>query len=140
MDQQETMKQHKNFKQLVMKLVIHLKSQLFDEKFVLLFIYLINLSSHILFLQDFEFIADQGEVADILQCNNEASSATSRGHQFPAAFLARVSGLDKHGRNSAQPLRYTHLDIAGSAGELPHSPTGRPIPALCQMFIADRVL
>jgi len=90
--------------------------------------------------EDFEFIADHGEVADVLQCNNQPSSATSRGHQFPAAFLARVSGLDKHGRDSAQPLRYTHLDIAGSAGELPHSPTARPIPALCQVFVADRVL
>ncbi|UJR21470.1 hypothetical protein I4U23_024555 [Adineta vaga] len=90
--------------------------------------------------EDFAFIADESETADVLQCNNEASSATSRGHQFPAAFLARVSGLDNHGRNSANPLRYTHLDIAGSGGELPHSPTGRPIPALCQMFIADRVL
>jgi len=90
--------------------------------------------------EDYEFISDRGEVADVLQCNNQGSSATARGHQFPAAFLTRVSGLDKHGRDSAQPLRYTHLDIAGSAGELPHSPSGRPIPALCQMFIADRVL
>jgi leucyl aminopeptidase len=90
--------------------------------------------------EDFEFIADRGEVADVLQCNNQASSATARGHQFPAAFLARASGLDKHGRDSAQPLRYTHLDIAGSGGELPHSPTGRPIPALCQLFLAERVL
>jgi len=37
-------------------------------------------------------------------------------------------------------LSYTHLDIAGSAGKLPNSPTGRPIPSLCQMFVADRVL
>ncbi|CAF3407030.1 unnamed protein product [Rotaria sp. Silwood1] len=91
-------------------------------------------------LEDFEFIADKGEVADVLQCNNQARSATSRGHQFPAAFLARVSGVDKHGCDSEKPLRYTHLDIAGSAGDLPHTPTGRPIPALCQMFLADRVL
>ena len=91
-------------------------------------------------IQDYEFITDKGEVADVLQCNNQGSSATARGHQFPAAFLTRVSGLDKHGRDSAHPLRYTHLDSAGSAGELPHQPTGRPIPALCQMFIADRVL
>ncbi|CAF3419152.1 unnamed protein product [Rotaria sp. Silwood1] len=90
--------------------------------------------------EDFEFIADKGEVADVLQCNNQASSATSRGHQFPAAFLARVSGVDKHGCDSEKPLRYTHLDIAGSAGDLPHTPTARPIPALCQMFLADRVL
>lgn len=78
-------------------------------------------------------------MADVIQCNNLASSATPRGHQFPAAFLARVSGLDKHGLNSEKPIPYTHLDIAGSAGDLPHQPTGRPIPALCQMFVADRV-
>ena len=91
-------------------------------------------------IKDYAFIADESETADVLQCNNLPSSGTSRGHQFPAAFLARVSGLDKHGLDSAQPLRYTHLDIAGSGGELPQSPTARPIPALCQMFIADRVL
>ena len=67
---------------------------------------------------DFSFIADDGELADVLQCNNQASSATSRGHQFPAAFLARVSGVDQHGRNSEKPIPYTHLDIAGSAGDI----------------------
>ncbi|CAF1593233.1 unnamed protein product, partial [Didymodactylos carnosus] len=55
--------------------------------------------------EDFDFIKDKGEVADILQCNNSASSATSRGHQFPVAFLIQVSGLDKHGSDSDQPLR-----------------------------------
>lgn len=90
--------------------------------------------------EDFNFIMDHGELADVLQCNNAASSATPRGHQFPAAFLARVSGLDQHGRNSEKPLPYTHLDIAGSGGDIPHAPTGRPIPALCQLFVADRLL
>ncbi|CAF1339686.1 unnamed protein product [Didymodactylos carnosus] len=89
--------------------------------------------------EDYDFIKDKGEVADILQCNNAASSATSRGHQFPAAFLIRVSGLDKHGIDSDQPLRYSHLDIAGSAGHLPNNPTGRPIPSLCEMFISPRI-
>lgn len=27
-----------------------------------------------------------------------------------------ASGLDKHGTNSSHPLKYSHLDIAGSAG------------------------
>lgn len=40
-----------------------------------------------------------------------------RGHQYPAAFLAITGGLDKCGRDSATPLPYTHLDIAGSAEE-----------------------
>ncbi|CAF1027139.1 unnamed protein product [Adineta ricciae] len=90
--------------------------------------------------EDYEFIDDKSKVADILQCNTRPSNVTSRGHQYPAAFLARASGLDKHGRDSDKPLSYTHLDIAGSAGKLPGLPTARPIPALCQMFIADRVL
>ncbi|CAF1182492.1 unnamed protein product [Didymodactylos carnosus] len=89
--------------------------------------------------EDFDFIKDKGEVADILQCNNSASSATSRGHQFPVAFLIQVSGLDKHGSDSDQPLRYSHLDIAGSAGDLPNNPTGRPIPSLCEMFISNKI-
>ncbi|CAF1040771.1 unnamed protein product [Rotaria sordida] len=90
--------------------------------------------------EDFDFINDKSEVTDILQCNRRPSNAVDRGHQYPAAFLARASGLDKHGRDSEKPLSYTHLDIAGSAGKLPNMPTARPIPALCQMFIADRVL
>ncbi|CAF0934719.1 unnamed protein product [Rotaria sp. Silwood1] len=90
--------------------------------------------------EDFDFINDKSEVTDLLQCNRRPSNATDRGHQYPAAFLARASGLDKHGCDSEKPLNYTHLDIAGSAGKLPNMPTARPIPALCQMFIADRVL
>ena len=68
---------------------------------------------------------------DVLQCNNEPSSATARGHQFPAAFMAVTrsnssvanknrslthvvdSGVDKCGISSETPLPYTHLDIAG---------------------------
>lgn len=79
-------------------------------------------------------------MADILQCKMQPSNLSARGHQYPAAFLAKASGLDKHGIDSDKPLPYTHLDIAGSAGKFPDSPTARPIPALCQMFIADRVL
>ena len=40
-------------------------------------------------------VAGRSEYEDILQCNNEPSSMTARGHQFPAAFLIRTSGLDK---------------------------------------------
>ena len=42
--------------------------------------------------EDFDFIKDKsGEFVDILQCNNAPSSRTPRGHQFPAAFLMKVS-------------------------------------------------
>jgi len=81
--------------------------------------------------EDWDFIQDKsGEFVSVLQCNNAASSRTPRGHQFPAAFMAQVAGLDKHQMSSKQPLKYSHLDIAGSSGDLPHPTTGAPIAAL----------
>ena len=38
--------------------------------------------------------------------------------------------LFQHGIDSTQPLKYTHLDIAGSEGSFPGIPTGSPVPAL----------
>jgi len=35
--------------------------------------------------EDYDFIAAKNSAYDLLQCNNAASSNTSRGHQFPAA-------------------------------------------------------
>ena len=46
-------------------------------------------------MKDYEFANAKSEYADVLQCNNSPSSRTPRGHQFPAAFLIRASGLDK---------------------------------------------
>ena len=46
-------------------------------------------------IQDYDFVRAHSEYADVLQCNNSPSSRTPRGHQFPAAFLIRASGLDK---------------------------------------------
>lgn len=47
-----------------------------------------------------------------------------------------VSGIDKHGVLSNAPIKYTHLDIAGSAGEYPEKPTGAPIRALFTTHIS----
>jgi len=81
--------------------------------------------------EDWDFIQDKsGEFVSVLQCNNAPSSRTPRGHQFPAAFMMQVAGLDKHQANCSQPLKYSHMDIAGSSGDLPHPTTGAPIPAL----------
>jgi len=86
--------------------------------------------------EDWDFNVDKsGEFVSILQCNNAPSSRTPRGHQMPGAFLQQVSGLDKHQLNSENPLKYTHLDIAGAAGELPHPTTAAPVPALVKLFI-----
>ena len=93
--------------------------------------------------EDYRFVALGSSAEDVVQANDKASSATSRGHQFPMAFLAIASGLKQHGLDSAHPLCYTHLDIAGSAEEsgsvglsLPKV-TGAPIPALTSAFIIN---
>jgi len=86
--------------------------------------------------EDWDFNVDKsGEFVSILQCNNAPSSRTPRGHQMPGAFLQQVAGLDNHQLKSEFPIKYTHLDIAGAAGELPHPTTAAPLPALVKLFI-----
>lgn len=93
--------------------------------------------------EDFNLARSSYPTEDIIQCNSLPSTMTPRGHQFPGAFMtcarwARAppclhlpcplmlrsfishgrcvllgSGLDKHGRDSHQPIPYSHLDIAG---------------------------
>lgn len=88
--------------------------------------------------EDYKFVKSPNDGdADLLQCNNKASSQTPRGHQFPAAFMILASGLDQHGLNSGKPLKYTHLDIAGSSGHVPDTPTGAPILALAGYAYGD---
>ncbi|XP_071033064.1 putative aminopeptidase W07G4.4 [Parasteatoda tepidariorum] len=85
--------------------------------------------------EDYDLCKGPSEYEDLLQCNNAASSRTPRGHQFPAAFMIKASGLDKHDINSSQPLKYSHIDIAGSSGPFPGVPTGSPIAALAYNFL-----
>jgi len=88
--------------------------------------------------EDWNFIKDKsGEFVSVVQCNNAPSSRTPRGHQFPAAFMMQVAGLDKHQLTSKQPIKYSHLDIAGSSGDLPHPTTGAPIPGLLTWLLDD---
>lgn len=87
---------------------------------------------------DYEFHKGKSEYEDVLQCNNQPSSATARGHQSPAAFLIMASGLDQHGNDSKNPLPYSHLDIAGSSGPFPGVPTASPLLALAGHFILPR--
>jgi len=86
--------------------------------------------------EDFDFVAPRSKADDVLSCNNLPSSGTSRGHQFPMAFLAIASGLDQHALDSKSPLAFTHVDIGGSAvegGDWQHGrPTGRPLVAMLQ--------
>lgn len=41
----------------------------------------------------------------------------------------------QHELSSSVPLSYSHLDIAGSAGDLPNEPTGAPILALTSAYL-----
>eukprot|EP00043_Microstomoeca_roanoka_P004244 m.48499 g.48499 ORF g.48499 m.48499 type:complete len:525 (+) comp12403_c0_seq1:247-1821(+) len=85
--------------------------------------------------EDFDFVKSAYVTEDVVQSNNAASTNTSRGHQFPAAFLIIASGLQQHGLNSSAPLSYTHLDIAGSTKMWPTPVSGSPILALASAFV-----
>jgi len=84
--------------------------------------------------EDYDFVASKYPTEDVVQCNNLPSTGTARGHQFPAAFLARASGLDRHGLDSTTPIAYSHLDIAGSTHAWPNPVTAAPLPALVSAF------
>jgi len=84
--------------------------------------------------EDYAFHRGKSEYEDVLQCNNAPSSRTARGHQSPAAFMIMASGLDKHGVDSASPLKYTHIDIAASSGPFPGLPTAAPVLAFAKAF------
>uniref|UniRef100_U5EVA5 Putative leucyl aminopeptidase n=1 Tax=Corethrella appendiculata TaxID=1370023 RepID=U5EVA5_9DIPT len=85
--------------------------------------------------EDFDFHSGKCYGEDVLQCNNLPSSRTPRGHQGPAAFMMLSTGLDKCGLKSPYPIKYSHLDIAGSAGEITEIPTGAPILALAKTHL-----
>ena len=89
--------------------------------------------------EDYDFVKPRTKADDLLSSNNAPSAITARGHQFPMAFLAVVSGLDKHDVNSDLPLPYMHIDIAGSGvegGDWQHGkPTAAPVSALYGAFI-----
>lgn len=90
--------------------------------------------------EDWSFVRPRTKADDVLSCNNAASSATARGHQFPMAFLAIASGVAEHGhRETVAPLPYTHIDIGGSAVEdadWQHgTPTAAPIVAMMRALL-----
>ncbi|HHH29319.1 MAG TPA: leucyl aminopeptidase family protein, partial [Polyangiaceae bacterium] len=94
--------------------------------------------------EDWSFVDPRTKADDVINCNNAPSSQTPRGHQFPAAFLAIASGLDKHSHKSSETaLPFTHVDIAGSGvegGDWQHGrPTATPVVAmLCALVEAAR--
>ncbi|KAJ2300991.1 hypothetical protein IWW55_003835 [Coemansia sp. RSA 2706] len=67
--------------------------------------------------EDHAFVRARTDREDVYQSNSQPSSLTDRGHQYPAAFIIKAAGLDKHslaaGADAAIP--FVHVDIAGSA-------------------------
>lgn len=86
--------------------------------------------------EDYRFIAPKTRADDVRSCNNAASAITSRGHQFPMAFLAISSGIDEHGCNADVCLPYVHIDIAGSGVEGGDWQHGKPTAAAVSMLAA----
>lgn len=94
--------------------------------------------------EDFAFIAPGckgtpvsacGDSYDVLQSNNAATAVTTRGHQFPMAFLLLASGLADHGAGAARPLPYCHIDLADSVADSNGVETGSPIIPLFGHFL-----
>lgn len=88
--------------------------------------------------EDYVAHAGRSEYEDVLQAQGQASTQTNRGHQAPGAFLILASGLDKHGIDSDKPIRYSHVDIAGSSGPFPGVPTAAPLVAMAHAFALNR--
>ena len=93
--------------------------------------------------EDYDFIQPKSSAEDVIQCNNGPSSTTDRGHQFPAAFLLRASGLDAHGADAKNPIPFVHIDLGGSAyegGDWQHGrPTAAAVVTLCARWAIDEM-
>jgi leucyl aminopeptidase len=83
--------------------------------------------------EDYAFIAAKTEAEDVVSCNNEPSAMTSRGHQFPFAFLDIASGIRE------TELPFVHIDIGGSGvagGDWQFGqPTAAPVVALAESIL-----
>ncbi|CAH1389558.1 unnamed protein product [Nezara viridula] len=82
--------------------------------------------------EDYDGYRGKTEGEDVVQL----VTLPPRGHQGPAAFLIMASGLDAHGLDSTESkLRYTHLEIAASAGEFPQQATACPVLGLAANYL-----
>lgn len=90
--------------------------------------------------EDYDFIRPRTLADDVMSSNSAPSAITARGHQFPMAFLAIASGLDKHGLDSELPLPYIHVDIAGSGVEGGDWQNGKPTAASLTSFFTTYCL
>ncbi|KAI7823467.1 hypothetical protein BX661DRAFT_186678 [Kickxella alabastrina] len=67
--------------------------------------------------EDYQFVESKTDREDVYQSNASPSTLTDRGHQYPAAFIIKASGLDKHSLKAGEQdaIPFVHVDIAGSA-------------------------
>ena len=91
--------------------------------------------------EDVDVVQPGRSSEDVVQANDQPSTMTNRGHQYPAGFMLIASGLDKHGLKDQKPIGFTHLDVAGSAEEMSAvnwsipRVTGSPVAALTGAFL-----
>ncbi|KAI9341592.1 hypothetical protein BD770DRAFT_422137 [Pilaira anomala] len=93
--------------------------------------------------EDLECVRPGRSSEDIVSANDQPSTMTPRGHQYPAGFMVQASGIDEYGLDNKDGLSigFTHLDVAGSAevlsGEAWSLPrvTGSPVAALSGAFL-----
>ncbi|KAL7065438.1 hypothetical protein AAHC03_04338 [Spirometra sp. Aus1] len=89
--------------------------------------------------EDYDITNGQSEYEDLMQSFHLNPSDRARGHQYPAAYLIRASGLDEHGINSKQPIPYTHIDMI-SAVSCPTQPPGTtPLMALTVRYVLPKL-
>lgn len=95
--------------------------------------------------EDFKIVAATDPAEDVLQANRSPSVATSRGHQYPMAFMITAAGLTagkKETEADPSKIAYTHMDIAGAAEESGVGSLGRctgaPIPTLSAALLFKR--
>jgi len=66
--------------------------------------------------EDFKILKKDPSIYTMFDVLQEDPIA-GRAHQFATAFLIIASGLERHGRDSNHPIKYSHFDIAGAACE-----------------------
>ncbi|KAJ1963755.1 hypothetical protein GGI12_001865 [Dipsacomyces acuminosporus] len=95
--------------------------------------------------EDHAYVAPKTDREDVYQSGGKPSTLTDRGHQYPAAFIIKASGLDKHSNKAGEDnaIPFVHVDIAGSAedGVEPGlglcSITGSPVATFAGAFWSD---
>jgi leucyl aminopeptidase len=88
--------------------------------------------------EDWDFLADKSEeFVSVLQCENAPSNRSRRDNQMPGAFMVQDKNMVK--MITKKPLKYSLLDLAGTAGDLSHPTTGSVVALTDAKIEAVRV-